>query len=304
MDYKKLLGQRTTEVLPYLGGTSVDALKRRLRVTREVEPGWWSFSITGRRAEPVERAETPDMTSLPRARGHLVGSWLFATGDRPERVRLLPDDELEALTVVTTRRWSTDLLVFEGIDFEGDAEMAAREALDSRRAIANIKGVAASLRAAYGWALLSRIGVDRDIPIALSEGLGALRDVAEQGADAANVILNALQIRRREVTEAQAIRRAVRQANEHSRTAQQRIAEALDKAGATLRRMRIFSDGTVEVRFWYMDETFISIVEADSLQVIDSGICLSGADRVTNLQSLPAVIREAIETDQLCITRT
>jgi hypothetical protein len=310
MDYRKLLGKRTTEVLPHLGGTSVAAPKRRLRVTAEVEPGWWRFAITGRRAEPEERAEPPDMSALRSLRGHLVGSWLFASGDRPERVHLLPDDELEVLTVVRARRWSEGLWVFDTIDFEGDAELEAREALDDRRPIADIKGVAASLRAAYGWALLSRVAADRDIPVALSESLGHLRDVAERGTGAADELLTALDTRRREAREQQrwaeervAIRRAVERARTIERTFPERIEAALDKAGAVLRRFRTFNDGSAEVRFWFMGETFISVVEIATLRVIDSGICLSGADRVTNLQSLASVIREAIATDQLCITR-
>lgn len=304
MDYKKFLGQSTTEVLPYLGGASVDAKTRRLRVTREVDPGWWSFTIEGRRAEPNAPADPPDMEGLPRVRGHLVGSWLFSGGDRPERVHLLPADEQEPLALVAARRWSGELLLFDGLEFEGDAEGEAREALDSRAPIADLKGVAASLRAAYGWALVSRIATDRDIPVALSEAKRALRDIAERGPDAANALLDELARRRREAVEAAAIRHAVQRARRVRETVGGRIADALHAAGATLRRVRTFEDGTVEVRWWFMDETFISVVDAETLQVIDSGICLSGADRITNLQSLASVIREAIDTDQLCITRT
>jgi hypothetical protein len=52
-----------------------------------------------------------------------------------------------------------------------------------------------------------------------------------------------------------------------------------------------------------MDERFISIVDADSLQVVDAGVCLAGADSKVTLESLPSVIREAIDTDVLVITR-
>jgi hypothetical protein len=37
--------------------------------------------------------------------------------------------------------------------------------------------------------------------------------------------------------------------------------------------------------------------------VLDAGICLSGSDRMVTLDSLPSVIKEAIDTDQLNITR-
>ncbi|MCW5831023.1 MAG: hypothetical protein KIS78_01030 [Labilithrix sp.] len=51
-----------------------------------------------------------------------------------------------------------------------------------------------------------------------------------------------------------------------------------------------------------MGERFISVIDALTLQVFDSGVCLAGADRLVTLDSLPGVIREA-ETDALVITR-
>ena len=41
----------------------------------------------------------------------------------------------------------------------------------------------------------------------------------------------------------------------------------------------------------------------DTFQVIDPGICLSGAHRVLTLDAMPSVVREAIEEDHLNITR-
>jgi hypothetical protein len=52
-----------------------------------------------------------------------------------------------------------------------------------------------------------------------------------------------------------------------------------------------------------MGERFISVIDAITLHVYDSGVCLAGADEMITLDSLPAVIREAIETDVLVITR-
>jgi hypothetical protein len=57
------------------------------------------------------------------------------------------------------------------------------------------------------------------------------------------------------------------------------------------------------VRFELDGEHFSSIVNAETLQVVDAGICLAGADRVLTLDSLPSVIREAVRDDILHITR-
>jgi hypothetical protein len=59
----------------------------------------------------------------------------------------------------------------------------------------------------------------------------------------------------------------------------------------------------LEVRFECEGERIICVVDAFSLQVYDAGVCLAGADRELTLDSLPSVIREAIETDALNITR-
>jgi hypothetical protein len=61
--------------------------------------------------------------------------------------------------------------------------------------------------------------------------------------------------------------------------------------------------GQLEVAYEFMGERFVSIVDALTLQVIDSGVCLAGADALVTLDSLPGVIREAIDTDRLVITR-
>ena len=82
-----------------------------------------------------------------------------------------------------------------------------------------------------------------------------------------------------------------------------RVERALESAGARLLDTRRLGSERLEVTFGYMDERFISIVEADTLQVVDAGICLAGADREVNLESLPSVIREAIRNDVLVITR-
>ena len=78
---------------------------------------------------------------------------------------------------------------------------------------------------------------------------------------------------------------------------------ALDSAGAMLLGQRDLGNGSLEVTFSFWGERFISIVDSHTLQVYDAGICLSGEDRLVTLESLPSVIREAIETSRLVITR-
>ncbi|MDF2695019.1 MAG: hypothetical protein K0S65_3402, partial [Labilithrix sp.] len=78
---------------------------------------------------------------------------------------------------------------------------------------------------------------------------------------------------------------------------------ALDAAHARMLSSRNLGNGNLEVAFEFMGERFISVVDAITLHVYDSGVCLAGADELVTLDSLPGVIREAIETDLLVITR-
>jgi len=48
---------------------------------------------------------------------------------------------------------------------------------------------------------------------------------------------------------------------------------------------------------------FECVIDTNSLQFMDAGICLDGSDRELNLASLPSAVREAIESGQLHVFR-
>ena len=66
---------------------------------------------------------------------------------------------------------------------------------------------------------------------------------------------------------------------------------------------RRLSGERLEVRLIVDDVRLIAVVAADSLQVLDAGLCLAGADRTVTLDSLPSVVREAVRTSCLNLTR-
>jgi hypothetical protein len=310
MDYRKFLGQAEEEVLPYLGGAMVTSRTRRLRVANEAAPGWWRFRVAGRVATPIAPADAPDLAACPLVRGHFAGGWLFAAKQAPLALSLLPTPEPEALAPVAARRWGSGVVLFEAIDFEGDAEPAARAALERLEAIAALKGVGATLRAAYGYALLLALGEELGVPVALPEVRAALKEVAEGGRTPASVLLLALARRREEYRQRERERAvvadAVVAARRRARAAgdwRERAAEALEKGGAELVRGRDLGDGQAEVHFACEGQRFIAAVDQLTLQIVDAGICLSGRDRVLNLASLPPVIRQAIDEGRLVITR-
>ncbi len=66
MDYRKFLGKVESAVLPYLGGGTVEAPSRRLRVATPVSPGWWRFEVRGRVATACEPSGPEGLEALPR----------------------------------------------------------------------------------------------------------------------------------------------------------------------------------------------------------------------------------------------
>jgi hypothetical protein len=332
MDYRKFLSKTETAVLPYLGGPRVDAETRRLRVKSdaEIEPGWWRFEISGREAKPIELSEAPDLSAFPKVRGHYAGGYLFENGKSAGRVELL-GDEPPVFTPLLARRWPSGDWLYEGLEFESEAEEQVRRALEDERALGEIKGVAASLRAAFGYALMSALARRQEARVSPLEMRSDILDIAERGQVAAaerlTEILEARRLDRvRQEAHARALearlspatvreepafvpppdahrRRGGRRAPPSEADAHERAVLALDAAGAALLGSRLVRGYGLEVTFRFMGERFITVVDPVSFNVIDAGICLSGADRQLSLDSLPAVIREAIDTDVLHITR-
>lgn len=198
VDYRRFLAKSETLVLPWLGGTRIDARERVVRLVGAAppKPGWYAFEISGRNAKYAGPAETPDLSKLERVRGWLRGEVLFRERGAITRVQLLPDEEPPAFSPVTARRWSNTVLIFESLEFESEAEGACRAALAQGQAIDTVKGVAAPLRAAFGTALLERASDASGIPFVSHEVRQHLGDIAERGMAAAAEVLAALRAER------------------------------------------------------------------------------------------------------------
>ena len=307
MDHRKYLGRVERQTLPYLGGPWVNAPGRRLRVANAPQPGWWSFDVQGRNATPVATASGPELATLPRLRGHMVDNWLVLSNRDARRLYLMEGETPEVLSPGTGRIWAEADALFEGVELESEVEGQARQLLLDRAPLGRLKHVPPSLRAAFGWAFLHRAAWARTMQLSLWEVAGALVAVADEGQSAAERVLDAVLHRRNAVgvsvlgRPATALQR--RRHNRGTLSPQERAVEALSGAGAALLEWRMSAPGLMEVTFRFMDEQFICVVDPESFQVLDAGICLSGHDRELGLDSLPGVIREAIERDELNITR-
>ncbi|NVB76945.1 MAG: hypothetical protein HOV81_00990, partial [Kofleriaceae bacterium] len=210
MDYKAFLkkpsGEVETLVLPYFGGTKVDTKDRRFGVEGELAPGWWRFQIEGRRAvspETAHAAELPDLSALPAVRGHFFNGWVVVDGKHMGRIPLPPDDEPPPLSRITARRWYSNDLLFDTTEFEDDAELAARTALEERRPLGDVKGVVPSLRAAFGYALGMALARELDVEVSPRELTPRVVEIADGGRPVVAAMFAALvEQRRREAEEA------------------------------------------------------------------------------------------------------
>lgn len=322
VDYRKFLGKTDTVLAPWLGGPSIDAPGRRLKLSSlPATPGWYRFELKGRIATAKEPAEAPDLTALPRVRGFLWRNRLVTDNARTEPINLMPEEEPPRFSPIVTRRWHGDALLFDSVEFESEAEGAVREALATGAPLNTLKSIPAPLRAAYAYVLAEQTARRLGVPVAASELRGHITRIADGGAAQAEAVIREL-IAEREQTEremaelraritAAQLRAEVEQARqkrieERQREApEDRVWQALEKAGARFESARHVRHNELEVMFAFMGERFIALVDEYTLQVLDSGICLGHppADKMITLDSLPAVIKEAIDTDRLVILR-
>lgn len=332
VDYRRFLGASSQLVAPWLGGATISTADRALRVaTRPAAPGWYRFEVTGREARLLGVAEPAELSALPRVRGHVWAGRLISEGARVAPLCLLPEDELPVLAPVSARRWHDGSLLFEQLEFESDAEGPAREALAKGTGL-EVKGAPATLRAAWALALADRVSRQLTLPGAAAELRPHLGAIAERGAQGAEAALRALQREREQAQrELDALRARLEREDLEAALVQARQARlqelearrlalgaapggpdgdallslAMAQAGAQLEHVRRLADHRLEVVFAFMGERFIAVADASTWQVYDSGICLGHPprDELITLESLPSVIREAIDTDQLVILR-
>lgn len=272
MDFRQFLQDADSERrLPYAGGLKIRDDQRSWRLREEIPTGWYRFREAGRYLEMVAPiAPELDGWELPSVRGYLTQG-RFVTQDSMERLFGLPEDEEPPrYAPLTAKRWFDGRCWFSMTDFETEAEEQVRSAYEEERGITEIKGVTPALAQAF----------------LLDHTAREMARLAEQ--------------QRRE--EAAAAERAAELAR-WQESAEGRIALALSHAGARLLDWRRSGRQRATVRYQLGARAFECVIDVASLQILDAGICLEGADAQLNLSSLPSAVREAIDTGQLYVFR-
>jgi hypothetical protein len=319
MDYRAFLGGSEPVVLPYFGGSRVDARERRFQLDAAARaalaPGWWRFRIVGRRAEPIEPAPAESLAPLPAVRGHWADGWVVVDGRAMWRVALAPDDEPAPLSRVTARRWYSGDHVLDTVDFEDDAEVAARLAVEQQRALGDVKGATPSLRVAFAVVLGGAVARAAGTPVSPRELVSHAVAIADGGPDVVRARLAALAAERARAAEAARRRAAEIALADRAQGARvverhhdpvQRADAALDGAKARMLACRRLARNTqLDVTYDVDGARIMTIVDSYSLQVIDPGVCLGHDDeyRALTLDAMPSVVREAIDQGRLNITR-
>src|SRR5262245_6725310 len=181
MNYRKFLGKTETLVLPHFGGAFVETQDRRLRLDAPLDPGWWQFEIKGRKATMLQAADTESsaLENLPLVRGHVLGDRLVRNGAVAEPIYFLPADQPAPFAPLRVRTWPRGQLIFEAVEFEGEAEETARRALEDQGSLREARGIPATLRAAFGYAVVFDIARAMNIDVSPAEVAGEIVAIAE-----------------------------------------------------------------------------------------------------------------------------
>ena len=298
--WKSLLQEAPMEkVLPWTGG---HVLVDRNRIWRleaiPAEHGWYRFSLgPGKSAKAISAAE-PDLLELepfPHVRGILVGNRLLPHGlaaflpieripEAADQV-FLADPTIERFSSIIVARLSPQRHIFVGLDYAAPSPHEVVQAFEDRRDLSGIKAVPPALDLAFRWENWRRDA--REAALVRAQHEASMHLTNQLGFTAGG-------------------RRALARTDFASAAR-----TALQEAGAVLLDVRP-GVSTVErvVTFRHLERRFECVVHAETLRVIDSGICLvryetdeSGGDDLFTLESLPGVIEEAIRTFRLHVYR-
>jgi hypothetical protein len=272
MDYTQFL-QQPDEVLalPCFGLKSVCDDQRTYRLRETLVPGWYQFRKSGRCLDVIGTIEPElDKWQLARTTGYVMNGRLIGNDFQARLFGLPADVDLPKFAPVSARKWFDGHLLFEVQEFETDVDAKVRDAFEEEQSIDAIKGVTPALAHTFLLECTRR----------------ALAREAERRARA----------------EAERQKQAAELAR-WQETLEGRISLALSHTGAELVNWRRNGQRQAMVRYRLGGRRFECVIDSESLQILDAGICLDGADEDLNLSSLPSAVREAIESGQLHVFR-
>jgi hypothetical protein len=308
MGWRDLLtAEGETTTLPWTGGGSLHSESRTFKLgTRPRDFGWYAFQIEGNKAEDPKPADPAPELLKSSVKGYLVGDRLVPDDTRidpdpgkiinySEKVYLLPEDLDRFSRVRAGRIYPEGPLIFCEQDFPlGPEEEVMNAFLDNQISTFGIRSVVPALDAAFRMEVYQR----QQAELRRQE---LIRRRAEEEARLAKVA------RRAELLEKLGDGAGRRELAKED--FQEAAKAALTVGGAQYldhRKSGRKNEWTVKYR---VDGQRLECVCDTNLQIIDAGVCLTDhgtdekGDTYFTLESLPAVIRQAIREHKLVVWR-
>ena len=310
MGWKDLLGADEEITLPWLGGRTVHNKERSWSIEGALprEYGWYRFNISGGRKAALlgESDIDPDYgAGFPVIRGYLVGDRIIhydakVTVDPAQILHnsgriYLVEPGLDRFSLALGVRDLFGKIIFMSVEFPEGPEAEVIEAYQDRTdSVDHIKGVTPALDLAFRYLSWQR---------KREEELEAERQrLLEEEARKQRAAERARQIQRAAGTGA-GRRDLARQDFRAAARAALRLsgAELLDVIATA-------NPGEMRVQYRFRRRRLECVVAKYSLRIIDAGVCLDDhegekGDTYFTLESLPAVIGEAIDSDRLVVWR-
>lgn len=310
MGWRDLLAtEGETATLPWTGGRSLHSESRVYKLPkRPREFGWYTFQIEGNNATAPKAADPLPELLKHSVTGYLVGDHLVADDTRidpdpekivnyAEKVYILPEELDRFSRVRAGRIYGNGPLIFCEQEFPlGPEEEVMNIYLDNGTEVHNIHGVVPALDAAFRMEVYQREQAEL-----------RRQEIARRRAE--EEARRQKELRRQELLEKLgdgASRRAMAWEGDFKEAAK----AALEVGGATyLDHRKHGNRGNEWVVKYRVEGERLACVCDTNLHIIDAGVCLVNhdtnerGDRYFTLESLPAVIREAIREGKLVVWR-
>lgn len=308
MGWKDLLQTAEERVtVPWVGGRSLRTRDRTWTLEGRLpqEHGWYTFTLTGRKARVAGRAEPANDVLQDVVRGYLVGDRIVPDGVRlgpsianlaeaSETVHLIEPGLDRFVRVSAGRPFEDGPLVYQGQEFPlGPEDQVLQAFLDERTSVAHVPGVDPALDAAFRLEVWRRVEAEK-------------RRLEEEKRRREEEERRAREERRAAIIERLGDGQARREMAVIDFAEAARAALAVGGA-QYLDHVPAPHAGEMVVRFRLDGRRFECTCSQRTLRIIDSGICLinhatneQGDNRFT-LESLPAVIRLAQEQNKLVV---
>jgi hypothetical protein len=307
MGWKDLLQQPEERIVaPWVGGRTLQTQDRTFELTMlPPHPGWHEFIVNGRKAGWTQEVMPKPAVFTHFMIGYLIGDrFIFddvkidldpaALVKNTYEVKMVEDGLMPFTRVMVGRIHDSAPLIFGQVEFPMGPEPEVLTALEDRKEnLDHIKDLPPALEVAY------RFEVQR------------IAEVERRRREA------------RERREAEERQRLIREQLGDGELRRQMAAENFDEAAKAalavggaeyLSSRRSNNRGEMVVRFRFADRRFECVCDI-RMNIIDSGICLTAhyndpdfdggtrGDTMLTLESLPAVIQQAIDENRLVIWR-